>query len=99
MFEQYTEKAAHVLKQAKKVSAELGQNYVGTEHILIALLREGGCAAAELLAERKVEESTVEELIRQLISPEGRAPSGAEWFYAESREGAGGGAAGSGTVP
>ena len=71
MFEQYTEKAAHVLKQAKKVSAELGQNYVGTEHILIALLREGGCAAAELLAERKVEESTVEELIRQLISPEG----------------------------
>ena len=49
MFEQYTEKAAHVLKQAKKVSAELGQNYVGTEHILIALLREGGCAAAELL--------------------------------------------------
>lgn len=44
---------------------------MGTEHILIALLREDSCAAAELLAERKVEESTVQELIRELISPEG----------------------------
>ena len=40
MFENYTEKAANVLKQAGKVSKELGQNYVGTEHILIAILRE-----------------------------------------------------------
>lgn len=76
MFENYTDKAAHVLKQAKKVSAECGQSYVGTEHILIALLREDSCAAAELLAERKVEESTVQELIRELISPEGAWPWG-----------------------
>ncbi len=71
MYEEYTEKAAHVLKQAKKVSAELGQGYVGTEHILIALLREEGCAAAELLKERKVEENTLKELIQELISAEG----------------------------
>ena len=71
MFEQYTERAAKVLKQAGKVSEELGQNYVGTEHILIAILRDSGCAAAQLLAERKVEEKTVLELIRDLISPEG----------------------------
>ena len=71
MFEQYTERAARVLKQAGKVSKELGQNYVGTEHILIAILRDAGCAAAQLLAERKVEEKAVLELIRDLISPEG----------------------------
>ena len=70
MFENYTEKAARVLKQAKKVSAELGQNYVGTEHILIGLLREKNCAAAQLLKERKVEEEKVQDLIRELISPE-----------------------------
>lgn len=70
MFEQYTERAARVLKQAGKVSKELGQNYVGTEHILIAILRDTGCAAAQLLAERKVEEKAVLELIRDLISPE-----------------------------
>ena len=71
MFEQYTERAARVLKQAGRVSKELGQNYVGTEHILIAILRDTGCAAAQLLAERKVEEKAVLELIRDLISPEG----------------------------
>ena len=74
MFENYTDKAAHVLKQAKKVSAECGQSYVGTEHILIALLREDSCAAAELLAERKVEESTVQELIRELMMRSRRQP-------------------------
>ena len=71
MFENYTEKAANVLKQAGKVSKELGQNYVGTEHILIAILREKNCAAAQLLSERKVDEETLVSLIRDLISPEG----------------------------
>jgi ATP-dependent Clp protease ATP-binding subunit ClpC len=70
MFESYTEKAKSVLKQAKKVSAQLEQNYVGTEHILIALLREESCAASQLLAERKVDEDTLIQLIQELISPE-----------------------------
>ena len=55
MFETYTEKAKHVLKQAEKAARELKQNYVGTEHILVALLRESGSAASQLLKERKVE--------------------------------------------
>ena len=71
MFEKFTEKAKSVLKRAEKVSRELHQNYVGTEHILIALLRETDCAASQLLAERKVEESTIRKLIEELISPEG----------------------------
>ena len=73
MFENYTGKAARVLKQAEKASRELGQNYTGTEHILLAMLREKDCAAAQLLIERKVEEEKVLELIRDLISPEGGA--------------------------
>ena len=73
MFENYTGKAARVLKQAERASKELGQNYTGTEHILLAMLREKDCAAAQLLAERKVEEEKVLELIRDLISPEGGA--------------------------
>ena len=71
MFENYTERAARILKQAERISKELGQNYTGTEHILIAMLRDRDCAAAQLLEERKVEENTVKELIRDLISPEG----------------------------
>ena len=40
MFENYTERAARILKQAERISKELGQNYTGTEHILIAMLRD-----------------------------------------------------------
>lgn len=69
MFETFTEKAKNVLKQAGKVSRELKQNYVGTEHILIALLRETSCAASQLLAERNVKEDTMIHLIQELISP------------------------------
>ncbi len=94
MFENYTSKAARVLKQAGKVSKGMGQNYVGTEHILLAIIQEKDCAAAQLLAERKVEEQTVRELIRDLISPENhveqREPSGftprAEKVLKEARQ-------------
>ena len=71
MFETYTEKAKHVLKQAEKAARELKQNYVGTEHILVALLRESGSAASQLLKERKVEEEELKRLVEELIAPEG----------------------------
>lgn len=70
MFETYTEKAKRVLKEAEKVSRQLNQNYVGTEHILIGLLREKSCAASKLLTERKAEEETILKLIKELISPD-----------------------------
>ncbi len=70
MFGTYTEKAEKALKAAEKISRELKQNYVGTEHILLGLLREESCAASQLLKERKAEEETILKLIRELISPE-----------------------------
>ncbi len=70
MFERYTEKAKKVLKEAEKISRELKQNYVGTEHILLGLLREKTCAASQLLTERKAEEEKILQLIQELISPE-----------------------------
>ena len=71
MFETYTETARNVLKQAAKISAQLGQNYIGTEHILMALVKEQDCAASQLLTERKVEEKKLWELVKSLISTEG----------------------------
>ena len=70
MYDAYTEKAKEVLKEAEKISRELNQNYVGTEHILLGLLREKSCAASQLLTERKAEEQTILKLIEELISPE-----------------------------
>ena len=40
MMPQYTKKAEMALSLAKQTSKELRQNYIGTEHILLVLLRE-----------------------------------------------------------
>ncbi len=70
MFQEYTEQARKALSLAKKSSKELKQNYIGCEHILLGLLREGSGVAAQVLIGNNVHETNVIELIRQLIAPE-----------------------------
>ena len=69
----YTEKAQHVLALAKEIAGELHANYVGTEHILAGLLREGGGVAFYVLNANKVQEKQILELIDQLVAPGGVA--------------------------
>ena len=70
MAENYTKKAQKALDLAYKVSAELKHGYVGTEHILIGLLREGTGVAAKVLENNQVTEEQLMEFIDQLIAPE-----------------------------
>ena len=64
----YTEKAARALKLAEKAALELSHISVGTEHILLGLIQEGGGVAANVLIENGVTEEKVRNLIDQLIS-------------------------------
>ena len=66
---EYTEKAQRVIELAKKCAKELKQNYVGTEHVLVALIRERTGVAALVLSENGVQESQILDLIEQLIAP------------------------------
>ncbi len=65
----YTKKAEKALQLAKGAAKELKQNYIGTEHILLGLLREETGVAAHMLHDHKVDEQRVESLIRELIAP------------------------------
>jgi len=67
----YTEKAEQALKLARKVSALLKHPYIGTEHILIGLLKESSGAAGQVLAGAGVTEKALTDMISQLIAPEG----------------------------
>lgn len=67
----YTEKAEAALRQAKRASARMDHPYTGTEHILIGLLREPESAAGQVLAGAGVTEKGLEDMIHQLIAPEG----------------------------
>jgi ATP-dependent Clp protease ATP-binding subunit ClpC len=46
----FTPAAKEVLRLSKQESDALGHNYIGTEHILLGLIREGGGVAAQVLA-------------------------------------------------
>ncbi|HJA30946.1 MAG TPA: ATP-dependent Clp protease ATP-binding subunit [Candidatus Eisenbergiella pullicola] len=71
---QFTDKAKTALELAKKAAKSLHQNYVGTEHLLLGLLREGTGVAARVLISNGTGEDAVREMIRDLIAPEGTIP-------------------------
>ena len=48
MFERFTERARQVVVFAQDEARELRHNYIGTEHLLLGLLREGGMGAQVL---------------------------------------------------
>lgn len=70
MQSQFTDKAKAALLLAEKAARSMRQGYVGTEHILLGLLREQSGVAARVLLENSVDESKVVEMIRDLIAPE-----------------------------
>lgn len=65
----YTAKAKKAVDIANRMSKSLHHNYVGTEHILLGLLKEGTGVAAQVLHENGVEPEKVLELIEDLIAP------------------------------
>ena len=54
MFEKFTDKARKVMSLAQDEARNLGQMYVGTEHLLLALIKEGDGVAAKALAKLEV---------------------------------------------
>ena len=69
MASKYTRKAEKVLELAGKISKELKHGYIGTEHLLLGLIREGTGVAAKVLAGNNVTEAGVVELINAQIAP------------------------------
>lgn len=66
---EFTNQAKKVLDDAKKVSKKLKQNYVGTEHVLVGLVRQTQGLAAKILSNAGVTEQGLVGLIEELISP------------------------------
>ncbi|MBR3290491.1 MAG: ATP-dependent Clp protease ATP-binding subunit, partial [Clostridia bacterium] len=67
-FKGFTEKANEALNLAIHAAETLGHTYIGTEHIVLGLLREGTGVAATVLAEHDVTAGSFEEKIIELES-------------------------------
>ena len=71
--DRFTERAKHAFELAQTAAVELGHNYVGSEHILLGLSREGGGVAAKILRESGIESQIIFDLIVKNV---GRGPHG-----------------------
>ena len=70
----FTPRAKKVMELALRETTELGHNYIGTEHILLSLIREGEGEgeAAQVLAQLGADRQRVRQQVVELLYPSGR---------------------------
>src|ERR671918_1728991 len=68
MFERFTDRARRVVVLAQEEARMLGHNYIGTEHILLGLIREGEGVAAQVLQKLGADLNRVRQTVIQLLS-------------------------------
>jgi len=64
----FTPRAKKVLELSLREALQLGHNYIGTEHILLGLIREGEGVAAQVLVKLGADLSRVRQQVIQLLS-------------------------------
>ncbi|MCI9319927.1 MAG: ATP-dependent Clp protease ATP-binding subunit [Lachnospiraceae bacterium] len=74
MQSRFTDKAQEALSYASRCARSLKQGYVGTEHILVGLLKEQSGVAYRVLTDNGVEVSAVLDMIQELIAFENGTP-------------------------
>src|SRR4051794_38205261 len=88
----FTPRAKKVLELALREALSLGHNYIGTEHILLGLVRENEGVAARILLDFDADSEKIRnEVIRMLSGPGGRRPPGGGGQASGSGAGAGSG--------
>lgn len=71
MQDYYTKQAEEVLKAARALAKKMGNRYVGTEHLLVALRKVYHGVAGQVLAQNGVEEEDLLKVVNELVSPVG----------------------------
>jgi len=74
----FTPRAKKVLELSLREAVKLGHNYIGTEHILLGLIREGEGVAAQVLVKLGADLNRVRQQVIQLLSGFAGGASAAE---------------------
>ena len=65
--DRFTERAEAVIRNAQLAAREFGHSYVGSEHILLGIAREGGGQGAKILRESGLTDSLLTELVEKYV--------------------------------
>ena len=90
----FTPRAKKVLELSLREALQLGHNYIGTEHILLGLIREGEGVAAQVLVKLGADLSRVRQQVIQLLSGYSGSGSGAPSGGGEKARASSGGGSG-----
>src|SRR5919108_136295 len=88
MFERFTDRARRVVVLAQEEARLLNHNYIGTEHLLLGLIREGEGVAAQVLMKIGLDMQKVRQTVLQLM----------QGYQGQQGEGKGSGEAPSGSL-
>ncbi len=88
----FTPRAKRVFELSLREALQLGHNYIGTEHLLLGLLKEGEGVASQVLTKIGTDPNTVRQTVIEMLSGYQRGGDG------EGRESVGVGASASGSV-
>ena len=63
----FTKKAEEAIEIANEIASDFGHNYIGTEHLLYGLIKEGSGIASKVLEEQQIDAESIEEQIEILV--------------------------------
>ena len=67
MYERFTDRARKVMRLANQEAQRFNHEYIGTEHILLGLIREGEGVAAEVLKNLSVDLEEVRQRLEETV--------------------------------
>ena len=86
MFERFTDRARRVIVLAQEEARTLQHNYIGTEHLLLGLIREGEGLAAKSLAAKGVELDATRKQVEEMIGKGNATSSGHIPFTSHAKQ-------------
>jgi ATP-dependent Clp protease ATP-binding subunit ClpC len=86
VFERFTDRARTVLVLAQEEARLLAHSFIGTEHILLGVIREGDGVGAEALRSLGVSYEVVREKVVEIIGMAGTAPSSSPPFTPRAKK-------------
>ena len=86
MFERFTDRARRVLTFAQEEARLLNHSFIGTEHILLGLIREGEGVGAKALQSLGISLQAVRDKVEETIGTAGTVPSGSPPFTPRAKK-------------
>lgn len=69
MFEKFTERARKVMSLSRQEAQRLNSEFIGTEHILLGIVGEGGGVAVKVFKDMNIDQKTIAQEVEKLITP------------------------------